>query len=169
MIKRLLPAVVACGILAGGSLVDGAKARADGGPFGLGIIIGSPTGVSAKLYLNQQNAVDAALGISVLGASGLQAHVDYLWHPLMLARDDAFYLPLYIGVGGRLLDHDRGNNQDNDIRIGARGVAGILFDFRRVPIDVFLEAALVVDFVLDTSDNEGRLGLNAGMGARYYF
>jgi hypothetical protein len=48
-------------------------------------------------------------------------------------------------------------------------VGGILFDFRRVPIDVFLEAALVVDIILDTDDDVGRLGLNAGMGARYYF
>ena len=165
MRKRLLPMLVLCG-----ALFTSAEARAEGGPFGLGVIIGSPTGASIKLYLNRENAIDAALGLSVLGAGGLHAHVDYLWHPLMLARDDAFYLPLYLGVGGRVLDHSRGNNKDDDLHLGVRGVCGILFDFKRVPIDVFLEAALVIDVIVDHGDEDaGRLGLNAGMGARYYF
>lgn len=165
MTKRLAAVLALCG-----ALLLSTDARAEGGPFGLGVIIGSPTGASAKLYLNQTNAIDAALGLSVLGAGGLHVHADYLWHPLMLARDDAFFLPLYIGAGGRILDHHRGNNKDDDLHLGVRGVVGILFDFRTVPIDVFLEAALVVDILVDHGqDSADRLGLNAGMGARYYF
>src|SRR5688572_28336210 len=95
MIKRLLPVLALCG-----ALLASSSARAEGGPFGLGVIVGSPTGVSAKLYLNRTNAIDGAIGLSVLGAGGLHVHADYLWHPLMLARDDAFFLPLYIGAGG---------------------------------------------------------------------
>jgi len=46
-------------------------------------------------------------------------HADYLWHPVMLADDEAFFMPLYFGVGARLLDHDRGN-EDDDFHLGAR-------------------------------------------------
>jgi hypothetical protein len=141
------------------------RAAAEGGPFGLGLILGSPTGFSAKLYLNRRNALDFALGFSFLNRRGVAAHVDYLWHPVMLADDEAFFLPLYVGVGARILDHDRGND-DDDLHLGARAPAGILFDFKAVPLDVFLEVALVVDIIQDHGDV---IDLNAGVGVRYYF
>src|SRR5688572_23975347 len=120
------------------------RARAAGGPFGLGLIIGSPTGLSGKLYLNRQNAIDFALGAAFLSSRGLHAHVDYLWHPIMLTQDAGFFMPLYIGIGARILDHDHGRDDfDDDFHLGVRVPAGILFDFRTVPIDVFLEVALV--------------------------
>lgn len=160
--RRILLGLTALAMLAAFE----SPARAEGGPFGLGIILGSPTGVSAKLYLNKKNAVDAAVGFSLLGGSGIHVHADYLWHPIMLTADDAFYLPLYVGIGGRVWEHNRKSN-DDDFHLGVRGVVGILFDFRSVPIDVFLEAALVVDVLVD--DDHGRIGVNAGLGARYYF
>jgi len=141
------------------------RAEASGGPFGLGLILGSPTGISGKLYLNQKNAIDFALGAAFLSSNGLHVHVDYLWHPIMLTQDEAFFMPLYVGVGARILDHDHGND-DDDVHLGVRVPAGILFDFRAVPLDVFLEVALIVDFVVDHGDH---VDLNASLGARYYF
>jgi hypothetical protein len=153
-------------------------ARAQGGNFGLGIIIGSPTGLSAKYYLTEGkgHAIDAALGLATLGNHGIHIHVDYLWHPLVLAREESFDLAMYVGLGGRLLDHDRGRNSDDHFHVGLRGPVGLVFDFLRggVPIDVFVEVALVLDFVLDDDNGRGDedeidLDLNAGIGARYYF
>lgn len=141
------------------------RASAEGGPFGLGLILGSPTGFSGKLYLNRKNAIDFALGFAFLNRRGVAVHADYLWHPVMLATDEAFFMPLYFGVGARLLDHDRGND-DDDFHLGARVPVGILFDFKTVPIDVFLEVALVIDIIQDHGDV---IDLNAGVGARYYF
>ncbi len=141
------------------------SARAQGGPFGLGLIIGSPTGISGKLYLNRRNAVDFAVGGAFLNRRGLHAHADYLWHPLMLADDEAFFLPLYVGIGARVLDHGYGKD-DDDFHLGARAPVGILFDFKQIPLDVFLEIALIVDLIEDHGD---LLDLNAGAGVRYYF
>jgi hypothetical protein len=140
-------------------------AFAEGGPFGLGIIIGSPTGLSGKLYLNRTNAIDFAVGAAFLDSRGLHAHVDYLWHPVMIASDEAFYLPLYLGLGVRILDHDHGRD-DDDTHLGIRAPLGILFDFKRVPIDVFAEIALIIDIV---DEHDDLLDLNAGIGIRYYF
>jgi hypothetical protein len=151
-------------------------ARADAGNFGLGLIVGSPTGLSAKLYLaSRGHAIDAAVGLTTIGADGLHVHADYLWHPFILARESSFDLAAYVGIGGRVLDHDRGHGHDDDFHIGPRAPIGVVFDFLRgdVPLDVFAEVALVLDFVLNDDDDEGHdgvdLDLNAGVGARYYF
>jgi hypothetical protein len=146
-------------------LLTSAVAHADGGPFGLGLILGSPTGVSGKLYFDKQNAIDFAVGEAFANERGFHVHVDYLWHPFMLTQDEAFFLPFYVGIGGRLLERD--THQGTYLHLGPRVPVGILFDFKRVPLDVFLEVALIVDLI-DNGDGD-RVDLNAGVGIRYYF
>jgi hypothetical protein len=140
-------------------------ARAEGGPFGLGLIVGSPTGLSGKVYFNKMNALDFGVGEAFINQRGFHLHVDYLWHPVMLAQDEAFFLPLYLGVGGRFLEHERHDN--DEAHLGVRGPIGILFDFKRVPIDVFLELAVIVDFIRESDSDV--VDLNAAIGVRYYF
>jgi hypothetical protein len=143
----------------------GGVARADGGPFGLGLILGSPTGISGKLYFNRQNALDFAVGEAFANERGLHFHVDYLWHPFMLAQDEGFSLPFYLGIGGRVLSRD--GHAGSDLHLGPRVPFGLLFDFKQVPLDVFVEVAIVVDLI-HNNDND-IVDLNAGIGIRYYF
>lgn len=146
-----------------------ARAQEDKGAFGLGLIIGEPTGLSGKLYLSDNTAVDMALGGAVV-TKGIMVHATFLWHPWVLANEGAFVLPAYIGIGGRAFNHDRGRGEDGDFHLGARFAGGILFDFRRVPLDVFVEVALIADFS-NADDDDGGFGLDLGGGAgvRYYF
>lgn len=137
------------------------------GVFGLGLIVGEPTGVSAKYYLADDTAVDFAAGGAVVGR-GIQVHGDFLWHPWVLERQESFVLPLYVGPGVRVLRRDAGGGEDDHTRIGLRGVVGFLFDFTTVPLDVFVEVAGVADYRTLEDDNFG-LDLNAGAGVRYYF
>lgn len=145
-----------------------ARAQAvEKGVLGLGLILGEPTGISAKLYLSDDTAIDAAIGGAFVGG-GLQVHADFLWHPWVLEQRDSFVLPAYVGAGMRLLDHD--NGVDGDFHIGARGVAGLLFDFKDVPIDVFVEVAGVLDYIFEDGPHGGiGLDVNGGAGVRYYF
>jgi hypothetical protein len=148
-----------------------AQADEEKGAFGLGLIVGEPTGVSAKLYLSDDQAVDAAVGGAVIGR-GIQVHADYLWHPWILENEDTFVLPAYVGPGLRLLQHDRGRGVEGDFHFGLRGVAGMLFDFRNIPLDVFVEVAGVVDYRSGGGDDThagAGLDINAGAGVRYYF
>ena len=138
----------------------------DKGVFGVGLIIGEPTGVSAKYYLGNDTAVDGAIGFAPIG-NGVQVHADFLWHPWILEQQESFVLPLYIGIGGRVLDRNGRGDDEDHIRIGARGVVGILFDFTSVPIDVFAELAGIVD--LRTKGDAVGVDINAGAGVRYYF
>lgn len=138
----------------------------DKGVFGLGLIVGEPTGLSAKYYLADDTAIDAAIGAAFIGR-GIQAHADYLWHPWLLERTESFVLPLYIGVGGRVLVRDGNGGDDDHTRIGVRVPVGILFDFTRVPLDAFVEIVGVADY--RTRGDAFGFDLNAGAGVRYYF
>lgn len=138
------------------------------GALGVGIIIGEPTGVSAKLYLRDDQAIQAALAVSSV-VGGFQVHADYLLHPFILEERDEFTLPAYVGAGVSLLQH---GGEDDDFRVGVRAVAGLLFDFKEVPLDVFAEVAGVGQYTFGSdSDSVNGLGvaLNGGIGARYYF
>src|SRR5215470_6834458 len=123
---------------------------ADKGTLGVGIILGEPTGITAKLYLQDDRAVQAAVGSAFIGG-GLQLHGDYVFHPYILQSRDSFVLPVYVGPGVRLIDYTSGRNDASGastsaFALGARGVAGLLFDFKAVPLDAFVEAAAVLEY-----------------------
>jgi hypothetical protein len=140
----------------------------DKGVFGLGIIAGEPTGVSGKYYLGNDTAIDGAIGFAIIGR-GFQAHSDFLWHPIVIDQKESFVLPLYVGVGARILRHNSGGSDDVDhTRIGLRVPVGILFDFTEIPLDVFAEVAGVGDY-RTAGDSDFALDINLGVGARYYF
>lgn len=143
--------------------------------FGLGLMLGAPAGLSAKYYLSSDTALDFGLGTYERWGDrygrygGLHAHMDFLWHPVDLVSTPAFELPLYFGLGGRLWDHNSYNNYASDTHLGVRAPFGILFDFNRVPLDVFIELALVIDIVYDHDRHGGFSDLNGAVGVRYYF
>lgn len=145
-------------------VLGSATARADGGPFGLGIILGSPTGIDGKLRLSPRNAIDFGVGAAFANERGLHVHVDYLFQPAYLTQTESFNLPLYVGLGGRVLVHE--SKDGDDVHLGFRFPVGIAFEFRRIPIDVFIEIAVIFDVIQHNSDI---IDLNAGAGLRYYF
>jgi hypothetical protein len=149
--------------------------------FGLGVMLGAPSGLSGKYYLGD-SSVALAFGAGVFYEfrhhEGTHLHLDVLWHPAILATADSFVLPLYLGVGGRILDHDdytwRDEFYDDHTHIGVRAPVGIAFDFTNVPLDVFFELVLVADLMFldddDTiDDGHDTLDFNGAIGVRYYF
>lgn len=137
----------------------------DKGAFGVGIVLGEPTGLCAKLYLDDDTAIQGALGFNFYGA-GIQANAEYVLHPWIVQERDAFVLPLYVGPGLRFIQYDGGRDGEDHYALGLRGVVGMLFDFKEVPLDVFLEVAGVLEY--DFDEGAG-VALNLGAGVRYYF
>ena len=142
--------------------------------FGLGIMLGAPTGLSGKYYLGPDTALD--FGVGVIGRyrhrDGFHLHMDYLWHPLSLVSAEPFELPLYFGIGGRLFSFDYDDDRDtyDDVTaLGVRVPIGIAFDFNNVPLDIFIELALVVDFFVNDYRDDFGADLNGAVGVRYYF
>jgi len=143
----------------------------DKGNFGVGIILGEPTGITAKLYLKDDVAVQGAIGSAFIGG-GLQLHADYVFHPYILQSRPSFVLPVYFGPGVRVIDYTNGRDASGSdtsaFALGVRGVAGLLFDFKTVPLDAFIEVAGVLEYKFSNGSGFG-LKLNAGAGVRYYF
>ena len=139
---------------------------ADKGTLGIGIALGEPTGITAKLYIKDDQAIQAAVGSAFIGG-GLQAHADYVFHPYILQSRPSFVLPVYVGPGVRLIDYANGRDTSS-FALGARLVGGLLFDFKTVPLDAFIEVAPVFEY--EFKEGKGAANkLNANAGVRYYF
>ncbi len=140
--------------------------------FGLGFMLGNPTAFAGKYYLSDDTALDFGVGYSRhYGRSrdyaGLHLHASFLWHPVVLARPDPFWMPLYFGVGGRFLDRDYFYDRRYRSRLGVRVPGGIMLDFNNVPIDIFGELAFTFDFV--SPGHRRFFWLDGAVGLRYYF
>ncbi|TVQ39414.1 MAG: hypothetical protein EA384_06560 [Spirochaetaceae bacterium] len=130
---------------------------ADRGPFGLGIILGEPTGISAKLWLGETHAVDAAVAWSFQEKGSFYVHGNYLFHLPDLITVDRGSLPVYIGAGGKIALRD-------DPYVGVRVPVGLTYLFDNAPVDLFLEIAPGIGLLPSTKPDWG-----AGLGVRYYF
>lgn len=123
--------------------------------LGLGLILGEPTGASVKYWVSDNAAFDVGAAWSLADRNeALHMHTDILWHSWFR---DTKNLAFYYGVGGRVIFAD-------DAEAGIRLPLGLTYVFDSIPIDVFLEAAPILDLVPDTN-----LAGNGGVGIRYYF
>ena len=125
--------------------------------FGLGIILGEPTGVSGKLWTSGENAFDFGAAWSFQGDGHLLLQADYVWHIFRLIPVSSGKLPFYVGVGGRVVFAD-------DPTIGVRVPLGLDYMFSNAPVDIFLELVPILDLAPSTD-----FDFNGGIGARYWF
>ena len=124
--------------------------------FGIGIIVGEPTGISAKLWTGSKQAFTGAVAWS-LDDDSFHLHVDHLWH-IESVEVEKGRLPFYVGVGGKL------EVNNNDTNIGVRIPLGVNYLFAVAPLDVFLEIVPAMRLVKDTE-----FEIDAGIGIRYFF
>ena len=71
--------------------------------FGLGLIVGEPTGISGKYWMSPWSAIDGAFAWSVDKNGGVQLHSDYLWHNYEIISVIKGKLPIYYGLGAKLV------------------------------------------------------------------
>ena len=140
-------------------------------PFGLGIVLGDPTGLSGKYYFGANNAVDMALGGDTFGGNqgSIYLHATYLWHPSILADTSAFALPWHVGIGGFIGDGGWGWNRNNrnwngGTYAGVRAPIGLDMDFHSAPLQVFGDVAVHL-LIVPAVD----LDFDMSLGIRYYF
>jgi hypothetical protein len=142
-------------------LLSSGTAFAQGtGGLGIGIILGEPTGLSLKKWLDDRRAIDAAAAWTFAKNSSFTFHADYLLHRYDLINDqmqgNGSRIPIYFGLGARLTVGD-------ETKVGMRIPLGLSYVFKKYPLDFFIEIAPGLNLV-PSSD----LMLSGGVGIRYY-
>jgi hypothetical protein len=125
--------------------------------FGLGIILGEPTGVSGKLWTSGQNAFDFAAAWSFQGDGNLLLQADYVWHIFRLIPVPDGKLPFYVGVGAEMIF-------SHDPILGVRVPLGLDYMFNNAPVDIFVELVPILRLAPSTD-----FDFAGGIGARYWF
>lgn len=136
-----------------------AHAQRSGGPFGIGIIIGEPTGVDLKYFVSASNAIEGAFAWSLSGSNNLHLQAEYLYHRYDLIKVEKGRLPLFFGIGGRVEFREHA-----DDLVGIRIPVGLAYEFDNAPFDVFGEIVPLLDLAPDTD-----FDLEGAIGARFYF
>ncbi len=126
-------------------------------------MLGNPSGASYKIWLDENMAIDAAIGIN---QSELDVHMDMLFHSWDFFRRIGFNLseieksgalPAYIGIGPRLLFED-------EEEFGIRIPLGVSFLPNNSVWEFFGEFAPVLRFTPSSG-----VDADFAIGARYYF
>ena len=157
-------------ILAGGTLV----AHGQQSGFGLGIMLGEPTGFSGKAWTGGDNAIAFGVAWGGWGRGGyFHLHGDYLFHNGSLFNVTQGKLALHYGAGLRMRSWTsngywvRGRyyeSRSGHTRLGVRIPVGLTYMFDGAPVDVFLELAPGLDVIPGTS-----FDMAGAIGARFYF
>lgn len=132
-------------------------AEAQDSGFGLGVILGEPTGISGKLWVDNKRAIDGAVAWSFDKKSAMHLHADLLFHSSNIIKVEMSKLLVYYGIGGRV-------KFENKSKVGVRVPLGLNYLSSGAPLDVFLEIVPILDLAPSTD-----FSLNAAIGVRYFF
>lgn len=141
-------------------------AYSSGGNFGLGLVIGAPTGISGSLKKSGTNSYTGALAFDLRDDEEIHFHLNYLTHSRRSLALESALFGWYWGIGARLrsFDYDNRFRDDDELRLGPRLSVGVDYEFRQNPLEIFLDLALSMDIIPSTDAD-----LDLGLGLRYYF
>ncbi len=131
----------------------------EGERFGVGVIVGEPTGVTGKYMLNENSALDVGVGWETSGDDEFHVYGDYLYHLYDVFQVKKGKLPFYFGGGIRFVDREK-----KDDKFGIRIPVGVEYRFDKIPFRAFLELVPVLNLTPDTD-----FDLEGGIGIRFFF
>ncbi len=153
-LKLALAMLSICAVAAGPVVIPAWSQAAKFREVGLGIIAGSPFGVTAKYFHNENWAFDAGAGYGNAGVF----YGDVLYNWWGLAKPAEGKLDVYGGVGPRVATDDGG-------QFSVRTIAGVGYWPKAHPVEYFAEFGPAWKI----SPSDRRVGLDGGVGFRYYF
>lgn len=120
----------------------------------IGIIVGEPTGLSAKFWTSGRTAVDFGVAWSLGGSGSMHLHSDYLLHYWLQSGT-----ALYLGLGGRMLVRD-------EPEIAARIPFGLQLNVAGGRLALFFELVPMLPLYPDVDPG---FDVNGGLGIRFRF
>ena len=129
--------------------------------FGIGAMVGEPSGLTLKTWINDTSAIDCGLGWSLREGNPFEGHMDYLYHWFdVIPSSMQGRWPIYGGVGARVLFNEHHRDNWGGIRLPV----GVAYLAKNKPLEIFAELAPVLDV-----SPTGRLSFDGVVGVRYYF
>ena len=125
--------------------------------FGLGIILGEPTGISFKKWLSMDSAIDGAAAWSFLDDAAIRLHADYLLHTRSLNDLSHEGLLFYYGIGVKV-------KFASQSLVGGRIPLGMVYELPKAPLDIFMEVVPGLELIPAT-----KFTFSAAIGIRYFF
>ncbi len=160
MIRKHLLALVAVLLLVSAAAPASAQ-QSQNKRVGVGFIVGEPTGIDLKMFMNRTNALEFALAWSLSDENDLHLQGDYLWHRYdLIDLNNSDEMPLFFGVGARVIFRE----DPRDDIVGVRFPVGLDYIFANYPFDIFVEIVPILDLAPDTD-----FDLEGALGARFWF
>lgn len=151
--------IIGC-LLFGVILSSIALASSERGNLGIGVVVGAPTGFSAKYWQTQRVAFQGTIGGMYKG--GLRIGADYLVHEKALKDPN---MPFYYGAGAFVGGAGFGGPEysSGSLALGIRGVFGVDYLIPEHPFDISIELgpALLISPVVG-------MGLELNVAIRFY-
>lgn len=137
--------------------------RQEGQLLEVGVIAGFPTGFSAKYWMDRKLGVQGAAAWNP-ATEGVTASADLLMHTESFAKGDEISLPLYAGLGARVIEYDE-ETENGVWAAGPRIPVGVEAILRDLPLSFFAEVAPTVEVGRGDPD----VTADAAVGARVIF
>ncbi len=125
--------------------------------FEIGVMIGAPTGLNAKYWIDPRSTLDLAVAWLFEDEGYLEIHGDYLFHYLYPSVPRGL-LPLYFGLGPAI------RIGENDSFFGIRIPIGIEYFILNIPLSIFGEIGPRVEIIPNSS-----VKVAGGVGIRFVF
>jgi hypothetical protein len=182
MKKHIFGAVVAVLLVAAAARPSQATEVGYSRKFGLGVMVGDPTGLTAKLWVGPTNALDFGFGFYGYGVNDrcfrdgngnvvcdhfsyhtATFNTDYLWQSNIVRG--AAQLDWHVGVGGRLNIYG-GDCATDCAALAARAPIGLDLMFNNPGfLEVFFEISPITFYVFPSFE----WVIEGGLGVRFYF
>ncbi|AHI05729.1 hypothetical protein BDW_06115 [Bdellovibrio bacteriovorus W] len=130
----------------------------------LGVVLGDPSGLSARHRVDAGHSLEGALAFSAGHRRGFHIHGTYLWDKARtFVVEHSNIVELYYGLGFRLINID-GGRYNGDVALGPRAPLGLLYKIDNPNLEFFAELSLALDIVPSID-----VDLDAGIGVRIRF
>jgi hypothetical protein len=124
----------------------------------IGVVLGQPTGLSAKYWINSRSTIDGAVAYELRDEEDrVDLYADYQFNFLFLPVGQGV-VPLYFGLGPFV------ELSTDEVALGARIPVGVQYFIPNARLSLFGELAPVLE-VVPSSD----VGIRGGVGIRLVF
>jgi hypothetical protein len=164
MLKALLAAAALT--LAAGATQPAAAHKWDDVKFGLGAVVGMPTGVTFDILMGRHMSTNLAVGMGTFH-NDPYVHLELRLRLFHLSDEARLSIPVYLGAGGYIA----GRGQDvggSELNLGARFPIGIAFELR-APVQFFVEGAVRMHMLSIGHTRSPGLDFGGAAGFRIYF